>query len=72
MTVAKRVSEGINRRRAIFVVLPFLFLGLANAVKLVFWGLDPLLTLMVLLPVVFFTVLCWLAFESEFARGDAE
>jgi hypothetical protein len=59
----------INRRRAAIAILPFLLLGLADVVLLLGWGLDPLWGFMILPPIVFISVLGWIAFRTGFATG---
>jgi hypothetical protein len=57
-------EEGsMNRRRAALFVAPFLFLGLLNLVALLQFGLEPLWAFAVLPPILFITVLGWIAFR---------
>jgi len=55
-----------NRRRAILAVTPFLLLGLADVLLLLFWGIEPLWAFAILPPILFSTVLAWLAFSTDF------
>jgi hypothetical protein len=55
-----------NRRRALLAVTPFLLLGLADVLLLLFWGIEPLWAFAILPPIVFCTVLAWLAFSTDF------
>ena len=55
-----------NRRRALLAVMPFLLLGLADVLLLLFWGIEPLWAFAILPPIVFCTVLAWLAFSTDF------
>ena len=57
----------VSRKRALLYVSPFLFLGLADLVLLLGWGLDPLWGFMILPPILFMSVLTWLAFRTGFA-----
>ena len=59
-----------NRRWAALAVLPFLLLGLADVVLLLAWGLDPLWGFIILPPILFISVLAWVAFTTGFvSRG---
>jgi hypothetical protein len=55
-----------NRRRALLAVTPFLLLGLADVLLLLFWGIEPLWAFAILPPIAFCTVLAWLAFSTDF------
>ncbi|MFB6096414.1 MAG: hypothetical protein ABEJ74_03390 [Haloferacaceae archaeon] len=59
-------SEEWNRRRATLAVLPFLALGLADILLLLFWGLEPLWGFVILLPILFCAVLAYIVFASGF------
>lgn len=59
-------DEDLNRRRATLAILPFLALGLADVVLLLFWGLDPLWGFVILPPILFISVLGWIAFRTGF------
>lgn len=59
-------SESRDRRRALLAVLPFLGLGLADVVLLLFWGIDPLWGFAILPPILFVSVLAWIAFSTGF------
>lgn len=58
----------VSRTRATLAVLPFLALGLADVLLIVGWGLDPLWGLLVLPPILFISVLGWVAFKHGFVR----
>ena len=65
----------LSRKRALLATLPFLFLGIADVVLLLEWGLDPLWGFMILPPILFVSVLAWLAFRGGFVRdrtGDPD
>jgi hypothetical protein len=55
-----------NRRRALLAVTPFLLLGLADVLLLLFWGIEPLWAFAILPPIIFCTALAWLAFSTDF------
>ncbi len=55
-----------NRRRAALSVTPFLALGVADVVLLLWWGIDPLWGFMILPPILFCSVLAYLAFSTDF------
>ncbi|WP_135667173.1 hypothetical protein [Halorhabdus rudnickae] len=58
-----------DRGQALKAVLPFLALGLADLLLLLFWGLDPLWGFMILPPILFISVLAWIGFRTGFI-GD--
>jgi hypothetical protein len=58
---------GVDRWRAAKYVAPFLALGLFDLVLLLGWGLDPLWGFMILPPILFVSVLAWIAFRTGFA-----
>ncbi|MFC6975616.1 hypothetical protein ACFQL1_14675 [Halomicroarcula sp. GCM10025709] len=60
-------ETGVDRRRAAKYVAPFLALGLFDLVLLLGWGLDPLWGFMILPPILFVSVLAWIAFRTGFA-----
>jgi len=59
-------SESRDRKRAMLAVLPFLALGLADVVLLLVWGVDPLWGFAILPPILFVSVLAWIAFSTGF------
>jgi hypothetical protein len=59
-------EEGMNRRRALLAVAPFLAIGLADVLLLLFWGIEPLWGFAILPPILFCSVLAWLAFRTGF------
>ena len=58
-----------NRKRAALAVLPFLALGLADVAFVVLWGLNPLMGLAVLPPILFVSALAWVAFRGGFVSN---
>lgn len=65
-------TSDVNRRRAALAVLPFLLLGLADVVLLLGWGLNPLWGFMILPPILFISVLAWIAFRTGFVTGEGQ
>jgi hypothetical protein len=65
-------DEGKNRRLAALATLPFLALGLLDVVLLLEFGLDPLWGFAILPPILFITVLTWLAFSTGFLDDRGE
>ncbi|SFS00336.1 hypothetical protein SAMN05216559_2346 [Halomicrobium zhouii] len=65
-------ESGISRKQALLFVSPFLFIGLADLVLLLFWGLDPLWGFMILPPILFMSVLTWIAFRTGFASDRTD
>jgi hypothetical protein len=61
-------SASGNRKRAALAILPFLLLGLADILLLLFWGLNPLWGFVILAPILFISVLGWIAFKTGFIR----
>lgn len=61
-------GAGLGRRQALYATLPFLLLGLADLLLLLEWGLDPLWGFMILPPILFVSVLAWIAFRGGLAR----
>lgn len=60
------VDVSLNRKQAALAVAPFLALGLADVLLLLFWGLDPLWGFVILPPILFISVLAWIGFRSGF------
>ncbi|MFB6157210.1 MAG: hypothetical protein ABEJ34_05150 [Haloferacaceae archaeon] len=60
---------GRNRKRALLAVAPFLALGLADVLLLLGWGIDPLWAFAILPPILFVSVLAWIAFSTDFLDG---
>jgi hypothetical protein len=62
----------VGRKTAALYVLPFLALGVADVLLLLFWGLDPLWGFMILPPILTISILGWLAIRGGFARDRVE
>lgn len=62
----------LNRWQAVKAVTPFLLLGLADLVLLLRWGLDPLWGFMILPPILFISVLAWIAFRTGFTQDRGQ
>lgn len=62
------VPAGLSRTQAVLAVLPFLALGVADVLLLLLWGVDPLWGFMILPPILFISVLGWVAFRGGLAR----
>jgi len=65
-------EPAISRKRAALAVLPFLALGIADVVLLLGWGLNPLWGFMILPPILFVSVLAWIAFRTGFASDRVD
>jgi hypothetical protein len=59
--------EGMSRKKATLFIAPFVAIGLFDLVLLLGWGLDPLWGFMILPPILFVSVLGWIAFRTGFA-----
>ncbi|MFB6129270.1 MAG: hypothetical protein ABEJ28_00420 [Salinigranum sp.] len=55
-----------TRKRAALMVLPFLAIGLADVILLLFWGIEPLWGFAILPPILFCTVLAYIVFSTDF------
>jgi hypothetical protein len=62
----------ISRKLAAFYIAPFILLGLGNVALLLLWGIDPLWGFMILPPILFISVLGWIAFRTGFARDRVD
>ncbi|WP_419181099.1 hypothetical protein [Haloarcula litorea] len=60
--------DGMDRWRATKYIAPFVFIGLLDLALLLGWGLDPLWGFMILPPILFVSVLGWIAFRTGFAE----
>lgn len=58
-----------GRKEAALVVLPFVALGVANLVLLLLWGLDFLWGFLLLPPILFVSVVGWIAIRGGFAEN---
>lgn len=58
----------LSRKQALLATLPFLALGIADVILLLIWGLDPLWGFMILPPILFVSVLAWIAFRGGLAQ----
>lgn len=62
----------ISRKRASLFILPFVLLGLGDVALLLLWGLDPLWGFMILPPILFISVIGWIAMRTGFARDRVD
>lgn len=66
MSVPDVHPTGRNRRQAALLIAPFLALGLADVVLLIGWGINPLWGFLILPPILFTSVIGWIAFTNGF------
>lgn len=73
-TQPTRPQRGVDRRRAALMIAPFIALGLADVVLLLYGGIDPLWGFVILPPIVFISAIGWIAFRTGFhdRRGRAD
>lgn len=65
-------GPGMSRLRATLAILPFLVLGLLNVALVMTWGLQPLWVFVMLPPILFITVIGWVAFKYGFTEGRTD
>jgi hypothetical protein len=61
-------SEDVNRVRAVLAIVPFVAIGVADVLLLLFWGLDPLWGFMILPPILAISILGYIGFKHGFIR----
>jgi hypothetical protein len=57
----------LNRKRALLYILPFVLLGIGNLLLLLGWGLRPLWAFLILPPILFVSVIGYIAFRTGLA-----
>ncbi|WP_435125872.1 hypothetical protein [Halobaculum sp. D14] len=57
---------GRNRKRGVLATAPFLAIGLADVVLLLYWGINPLWGFAILPPILFCSVLAYIVFSTDF------
>lgn len=57
----------LNRKRALLYITPFVLLGIGNLVLLLGWGLRPLWAFLILPPILFISVIGYIAFRTGLA-----
>lgn len=58
-------AEGLSRKKkAVVVVVPCFVLGIGNVVLILQWGLNPLWGVLLFPPVVFVSVIGWIAISG--------
>jgi hypothetical protein len=63
------IESGRNRKQAVLYSMPFLLLGLGNAVLILGMGLEPLWAFLLLPPILFCTALTYIVFSTDFLDG---
>ncbi len=59
----------LNRKRAVLYIFPFVALGVGNVFLLLGWGLRPLWAFLILPPILFITVIGYIAFRTGLASN---
>ncbi|ADJ16199.1 hypothetical protein [Halalkalicoccus jeotgali] len=59
-----------DRLRAAKYTLPFVALGIADVILVIGWGLNPIWGFAILPPILFMSVLTWIAFKSGFVSDN--
>lgn len=59
-------------RKAAVVVVPFLILGLGNAVLILQWGLNPVWGLLLFPPVLFISAIGWIAISGGIVDRESD
>lgn len=72
MSFPEDSARRVDRRWAALAAVSLLAVGLVNVLQLLFWGVEPLWGLVVVLPIVFFAVLAWIAFRNRAIQEGAE
>ncbi|MUV86442.1 hypothetical protein GJ631_07635 [Natronomonas sp. CBA1123] len=57
-----------GRKVAALITIPFVALGVGNLVLLLQWGLDPLWGFLLMPPILFVSVIGWIAIRGGFAE----
>jgi hypothetical protein len=57
----------LDRKRAALYMTPFVALGIGNLLLLLGWGLRPLWAFLILPPILFITVIGYIAFRTGLA-----
>jgi len=66
---ATESSAGRSRKLATLAIAPFVLLGLGNLLLILGWGINPLWGFLILPPILFVSVLGWIAFRTGFVRN---
>ena len=69
---ATESGPGRSRKVATLFIAPFVLLGLGNLVLILGWGINPLWGFLILPPILFVSVLGWIAFRRGFDRNLGE
>ncbi len=54
----------LNRKRAVLYMAPFIALGVGNLLLLLGWGLRPLWAFLILPPILFISIIGYIAFRT--------
>ena len=65
-------DDRISRWRAGLYISPFVAIGLADVLILLWWGIDPLWGFMILPPILAISILGYIGFRHGFIRNVGE
>lgn len=72
MSVPTSEDYDLDRKRAALYILPFVLLGIGNLLLLLGWGLRPLWAFLILPPILFVSVLGYIAFRTGLVGNRLE
>jgi hypothetical protein len=67
--MSEETPDRSRKRKAAVVVVPFFLLGVANVAFILQRGMDPIWGLLLFPPVLFISVLGWIAIDGGLVEG---
>lgn len=65
-------NDQLDRKRALLYILPFVLLGVGNLILLLVWGLRPLWGFLIFPPILFVSILGYIAFREGLVGSRVE